>query len=172
MGATPEEVAAERPVDQEDRETPGSILARERQMRNLTQKDVADKIRLTGQFIDLIESDQYRKLPGPIFARGYIKNYSDLLGLDTDNLVARYDAIVRTGEAEGFGITSTSPPWYRNWRKYLIVVFLLLLVGMTLGLRTCNEQQGGAAGVSSVGILPTLALSQLWQDTRRPLMLI
>ena len=39
-----------------------------------------------------IENDEYDKLPGPAFARGFVRNYAKLLGLDVALLNASLDA--------------------------------------------------------------------------------
>jgi cytoskeleton protein RodZ len=40
--------------------------------------------------VQALENDDHDRLPGPVFVRGYLRNYARLLGLDDDNILAGY----------------------------------------------------------------------------------
>ena len=71
--------------------TAGTLLKAERQRRGLTEKAIADQLHITMHYVRAIESDNYDKLPGKVFARGYIKSYAMLLQLDQDDITNLYD---------------------------------------------------------------------------------
>ncbi|MDX2165333.1 MAG: helix-turn-helix domain-containing protein [Gammaproteobacteria bacterium] len=54
-------------------------LARER--RGLSQEEAAKALCLNVEVINALECEQFDKLPSPVFVRGYIKNYANLLRL-------------------------------------------------------------------------------------------
>ena len=62
-------------------------LREARQAQNLTTADVARRLKLSVWQVEALESGQYQQLPGPIFVRGFIRNYARLLKLDADELV-------------------------------------------------------------------------------------
>src|SRR4030042_4973676 len=68
--------------------TVGSILKEARAAKNITlnQAETATKIRL--KFLQAIESDDYTVLPSLSYAKGFVKNYSEYLGLDSDMVLA------------------------------------------------------------------------------------
>lgn len=66
---------------------PGRLLAEAREQRNQTVADIAQQLKLSPSQIEALESDAYEKLPGPIFVRGFIRNYAKLVGLDGERLV-------------------------------------------------------------------------------------
>lgn len=70
--------------------SPGEVLRQERLRRNLSEKEVADRLHITMHFVKAIESDNYEKLPGAVFAKGYIKSYADLLKLEANSLLQLY----------------------------------------------------------------------------------
>ncbi|MEX2131693.1 MAG: RodZ domain-containing protein [Pseudohongiellaceae bacterium] len=74
--------------------TPGSLLKLERERRELSEKVVADQLHITMHYVRSIEADRYDKLPGTVFARGYIKNYALLLGLEPGELIALFDSFI------------------------------------------------------------------------------
>lgn len=68
--------------------TVGSILqeARVSQKLSLEQAETATKIRI--KFLEAIESDDYSRLPSLSYAKGFVKNYSEYLGLDSSVVLA------------------------------------------------------------------------------------
>lgn len=74
--------------------SPGILLSNERVKRGLSLQEVADQLKLSRKQLEAIENDEYDKLPGPAFARGFVRNYAKLLGLDAALLNAALDAYV------------------------------------------------------------------------------
>lgn len=68
--------------------TVGIILkeAREKKGYSLLQVEKDTKIRL--KFLDAIEQDDYSKLPSVAYAKGFVKNYSEYLGLNSNTVIA------------------------------------------------------------------------------------
>ena len=60
----------------------GALLAAARSAQGLTVVDVARQLRLSPVQVEAIEADDYSKLPGPVFARGFVRNYARLVNLD------------------------------------------------------------------------------------------
>ncbi len=78
--------------------TAGAVLKAERCSRDLSEKEVADKLHITMHYVRAIESDCYNKLPGAVFAKGYIKSYANLLGLNEAEVVQLYMDMSRRRE--------------------------------------------------------------------------
>lgn len=66
---------------------PGAVLAQERARQNLSVNDVANKLRISIRQIEALEADEYDKLPGVTFVRGFMRNYARLLQLDPEPLL-------------------------------------------------------------------------------------
>lgn len=60
----------------------GHLLRNARLAKKLSMEDVARQLRLSVQQIDAIEKEDYEKLPGRTFLRGFIRNYANLVQLD------------------------------------------------------------------------------------------
>jgi cytoskeleton protein RodZ len=75
-------------------ESVGGILHAERLRRELTEKEVADQLHITMHYVRAIESNNFEKLPGAVFAKGYIKSYALLLGLEESQVIRSYDGYV------------------------------------------------------------------------------
>ena len=70
----------------------GEILRRERERKNLTVKDIEEGTSIRSAYIEALESGDFSKLPGEVYARGFLKNYANFLGLDAENLLAQFAA--------------------------------------------------------------------------------
>ncbi len=68
--------------------TVGSILKEARIAKNLTLTDVEKVTKIRAKFLDAIEQDAYQLLPSPIYAKGFVKNYGEYLGLDSSRVMA------------------------------------------------------------------------------------
>ena len=67
--------------------SPGRRLAAARAAQNLSPADVARQLKLSPWQVEALEAGQYHQLPGPIFVRGFIRNYARLVKLDPGELV-------------------------------------------------------------------------------------
>lgn len=73
--------------------TPGQMLREQRELRSLTVQQVSERLHLTMHYIKALESDSYDKLPGEVFAKGYIRSYARLLEIDPDTVLSLYEKV-------------------------------------------------------------------------------
>lgn len=62
-------------------DNPGAQLARIREKKGFTKEYVAGKLHLRVRVIELLEADDYQRMPEPVFIKGYLRAYAKLLGL-------------------------------------------------------------------------------------------
>lgn len=74
---------------------PGGILKNIRLEAKLTQEDVAKELRLAVRHIEYLENDSFEKFAAIAFYVGYLRNYSKLLDLDSDKMVAKFYAVYK-----------------------------------------------------------------------------
>lgn len=79
---------------------PGSALRTARESLGYTEQDMADALNLTVRAVADIEAERWNRFPAVAFARGYVRSYAKLLGLDADALLDGY---------RGFGETAAAP---------------------------------------------------------------
>ena len=66
---------------------PGALLGAAREAQNLSVADVARQLKLSRAQVEALEAGDYEQLPGPVFVRGFIRNYARLLKLDPEPLL-------------------------------------------------------------------------------------
>ncbi len=66
----------------------GQRLIDARDARGLTTADAAKKLHIRTMFVEALEREDWRTIGDAVYARGFLKNYAKLLGLDADELAA------------------------------------------------------------------------------------
>ena len=70
--------------------TVGQILQRTRVHYEQSLDDIERVLHIKAAQIHAIEADDFKKLPGPVYAAGFIRSYSEYLGLDGDKMVSLF----------------------------------------------------------------------------------
>jgi len=69
----------------------GERLKRERELREVTLKELTVGTRISTRYLEAFENEEWGKLPGGVFNRGFVRSMARYLGLDEENLLAEYD---------------------------------------------------------------------------------
>ena len=72
-----------------EKESLGRTLKRSREERNLSLDEAARATKIRKEFLLAIEDDKLDDLPGPVFARGFVRSYAEYLSLDAPALLVR-----------------------------------------------------------------------------------
>ena len=72
----------------------GDILRKEREKQRMTVEDIENGTSIRASYIEAIESGEYDKMPGRVYAKGFIKNYANFLKLNGDEIVKQFVAEV------------------------------------------------------------------------------
>ena len=70
----------------------GLILREGREHFGADLRDVASTLRIRHVYLQAIEDGRFDELPGPTYAIGFVRAYSDFLGFDTESLLERFRA--------------------------------------------------------------------------------
>lgn len=76
----------------------GERLQREREMRGITLEEIADSTKIGTRSLRALEQEDFDKLPGGIFNKGFVRAYARYLGIDEEQAVA--DFLAAAGEPE------------------------------------------------------------------------
>lgn len=127
---------------------PGQHLAATRQERGWSQEQVAAKLHLRVQVIDLLEQDHYESLPESVFVQGYIKAYAKLLHIDSAPLIESYDVIKGPEKnSERILRQRKKEPKFRSYKTMwtLIGSSMVVVMLMTLGLNKRHDDVDAVA---------------------------
>jgi cytoskeleton protein RodZ len=103
----------------------GERLRRAREAKGLSLKEAAERLALKASVLEALEACRFEALPEPPLARGYLRRYALLLGLDPEPLLALYPRQA-----------PPPPPRKGPGRRPFplgLFLFLLLLLGLGYG---------------------------------------
>lgn len=130
----------------------GEELRREREIRGISLKEIADSTKISKRFLDAIERNDHKNLPAPVFTRGFVREYARYLGLSSEEMVNRYnyaaagdDRIEQSPHLDRLahpppGVTDVRerprkdipPPYARIDRNvYVLVAIVVALIGIS-----------------------------------------
>ncbi len=87
--AQPQTAQREKTLQKPDM-TVGDILRTTRVHYEQSIEDIERVLHIKAAQLSAIESNQFNKLPGPVYAAGFIRTYSEYLGLDGDKMVSLF----------------------------------------------------------------------------------
>ena len=108
----------------------GQVLRDARETQGLTLEEAAARLRLMQRQVVAMEADEFESLGQPVFARGFVRNYARLLGLEPDALLASMEG----APAEPAVVSHAAPPPPHSWLSspWLILLLLAVLVVVTV----------------------------------------
>jgi cytoskeletal protein RodZ len=68
----------------------GSYLRRERELKQISVAELAQTTRIPVRLLHQIENDDNDALPADVFVRGFLRSYARALGIDEDQVLARF----------------------------------------------------------------------------------
>src|SRR5207244_6815827 len=81
-------------------ESIGEKLRLARETRGIALRDISEQTRISMRYLEAIEVDDYRRLPGGIFNRSFVRAYAKHIGYDEQQALEEYSAMMRErGEA-------------------------------------------------------------------------
>lgn len=78
-------------AEAQPRVSPGRILREQREAAGLALPEVAEALHLTVHYVKALENDDFAKLPGLTFVKGYCRAYARHLGMDVQLVLAAYE---------------------------------------------------------------------------------
>jgi len=111
----------------------GERLKRERELREVSLEEVSKGTRIAERFLEALENEQWDRLPGGVFGRGFVRSIARYLGLSEESLLAEYDLARGETESQKPEARIPSPP---TWMPAVAALVLLsLLAGLVVGGR-------------------------------------
>jgi len=69
----------------------GEYFQRAREAKGLTVEEAAARTRILPQFLKAVEENNYARLPDEVFAKGFVRSYARILGLDEAAVIRKFD---------------------------------------------------------------------------------
>jgi cytoskeletal protein RodZ len=112
-------------------ESLGEQLRVAREARGITLREISDETRIATRYLEAIEQNNYKSLPGGIFNKSFVKAYAKQIGFDEKEAL---DAYARTAREMGtdpdeVSLTPHSPmEQFSNSRSPIVTLLLTVLI--------------------------------------------
>ncbi len=137
----------------------GERLKRERELREVTLEEITSATRIGPRFLEALENEDWEKLPGGVFNRGFVRSVARYLGLDEESILAEYDLahgpIVLPTPQNTANHFSSRPKWI-PFVAFLVLLILLggLLTGGVYAWRYFAAHRSEKQSIASPTPLP------------------
>jgi cytoskeletal protein RodZ len=123
----------------------GSSLREARVRRSLTLQQVEEDTKIRVKYLQAMENEDFDLMPGPTYAKAFLRTYSTYLGLDATVMIQEYGSrVAHVRDHEPFGGVSMlgKPHAHRGRNTLLFVAVVCLLV---LAVLVVLGREGGDA---------------------------
>jgi cytoskeleton protein RodZ len=111
-----------------------SELKSERERRNISLAHIADETRISLRHLQSLEDGRYSDMPGGIYTRAFIKAYCEILSLDSQKLLQKYETEIPPHPEKPVRSQPFVPPRKSFRKSNSILVWSLLLIISATGL--------------------------------------
>ena len=153
----------------ETKQSAGQLLRAARLVRGMSIEDVARQLRLSIRQITALEEDDYAKLSGDTFLRGFVRNYAKLVQLDATSLLQLLPQSllpvrqISAHRTEAAPLPSDQKPGGHNLiiAGVVVVALLFLIYEIYRGNETARQPATQVATEAEAEIEQTMAQSQI-----------
>ena len=71
-------------------QTVGSYLKSSREAKNISLSDISQHTKISKWYLDCLEKDELKDIPGGPYIKGYISSYAEFVGIDEDEAIEKY----------------------------------------------------------------------------------
>lgn len=118
----------------------GGYLKEQRESKSVSLKDICHTTKITERYLDFIEKDEFDKVPGGAYIRGYISSYASFIGLDARETLERFDSFRKEKCEAAYNLEDSlkekvkwNPILFLSNKVKRVVVTSIILAFVTLG---------------------------------------
>ena len=143
-----------KPVPDPEEVSFGTWLRRQRELREISLREIADVTKISIRYLEALERDRFDVLPAPVFARGFLREYARYVGLNPDEVVNSYISVQQPIDTEEEATRAQrhrslgNRRWVTAWVLGALVI-VLLVAGSVIYFFQDNRQPPGDVDRSS-----------------------
>ena len=146
-------------------QTIGNYLKSGREARNIQLSEVAQSTKISKWYLDCLENDEFDKIPGGPYIKGYITSYASFVGIEEGEILRRYDSLQTDKAEEDAAQDQLQYRKRRSWPDLLfgrksVLSLGLLAIGFLAYLGFNHFYSADKAPLDSAGKTPVEAMDQ------------
>ena len=108
----------------------GETLKQNREAKGLDLREIAETLRIRYDYLKALEDNTTDTLPADVYARGYLRQYAQLLGVDLESLIE--SSVTQQAARETAPDSQVSQPKARSRVSRIIAVSAAVALGVVL----------------------------------------
>lgn len=121
-------------------QTVGTYLKTNREAKNISLSDISHHTKISQWYLDCLEKDDFKNIPGGPYIKSYISSYATFIGIDEDDILKRYDSSSQESRLTNQG-TDQNPKAKKKLsflafllnKKMVLILSPILLILLTAG---------------------------------------
>lgn len=121
----------------------GQMLRDAREQKGWSLLDTEEITKIRVRYIQALEEEEYKILPGATYVKGYLRTYAKQLGLNSDDIIELYSSSMMPETVPAFeapDMTVKSRPLWM--RPVLIGSMALVAIVLTVGIKNFYQPKG------------------------------
>ncbi|PIE36064.1 hypothetical protein CSA56_01590 [candidate division KSB3 bacterium] len=108
----------------------GESLRKERELRGMTLEEISQYTKVHIRFLEAIENDDLSTLPAKAFAKGFLRSYARMVGLDEGLVITNFEYCHHAMQTDRVdeNVHHTVPEPSRHHPLLYAIVFAILLL--------------------------------------------
>jgi cytoskeleton protein RodZ len=149
----------------------GERLLAARQAKSVTVTEIAKELHISEQKVEALERNEFETLGAQVFARGYIRKYAKMVGVDADEIVADYEEIAAVDtqplyKAQRRPRREMSPgPWIAVIVLIIVIATVFWVISNRPELFSLSDQEPDASTPESTVPQDNTVAIELTNDT-------
>lgn len=117
----------------------GEKLRMAREERGISISEVAEQTRISPLYLEAIDQDNYKSLPGGIFNKGFVRSYAKYVGVDEQEALQDYSRLVaESAPVETAEFKTYRPEVLTDDRAANSIVPTIIFAAIILGMMTAG----------------------------------
>ncbi len=109
----------------------GESLQKERELRGITLEDISAQTKVNVRFLEAIENDDLSALPAKAFAKGFLRSYARVVGLDEDLVLTNFEYCHHAIQPENASEYKAKHAAHKAPKRGVFIILLLIILLLT-----------------------------------------
>ena len=109
----------------------GESLRKERILRGITLEEISQHTKVHLRFLEAIENDDLSVLPAKAFAKGFLRSYARMVGLDEEFVITNFEHYHRSMQPQAYSEDPQKDLANGSRHRVIFLTLLLIIVALT-----------------------------------------
>jgi len=138
----------------------GQELRKQRESRNISLDEMSSATRIVRRYLEALEEDRLERIPGGFFLKAMIRAYASFVGLDPEEVIARYRAAGLVDPKPEPAAETTRETLSFVWKRSLLFWSLVAAAVLALAFAVVLILKPSGRGPGRTGAAPAVQAEQ------------